>query len=63
MVLRRADRVRADRGVVATMCRPGDDPRIISHASGRATAGFEITDRRPRRDQGRPGEILLRGRT
>ena len=28
--------------VVATMCRPGDDPQTVAHTSGRATAGFEI---------------------
>jgi HIP---CoA ligase len=28
--------------VVATMCRPGDDPRTVAHTSGRATAGFEV---------------------
>jgi HIP---CoA ligase len=28
--------------VVATMCRPGDDPRIVASTSGRATAGFEV---------------------
>ncbi|HEY1347003.1 MAG TPA: FadD3 family acyl-CoA ligase [Streptosporangiaceae bacterium] len=40
--------------VVATMCRPGDDPRTVAHTSGRATAGFEV------RIAG-TGEILLRG--
>src|ERR1035438_9994992 len=28
--------------VVATMCRPGDDPQTVAHTSGRATAGFEL---------------------
>ncbi len=28
--------------VVATMCRPGDDPETVARTSGRATAGFEI---------------------
>jgi acyl-CoA synthetase (AMP-forming)/AMP-acid ligase II len=28
--------------VVATMCRPGDDPRTVAYTSGRATAGFEV---------------------
>jgi len=28
--------------VVATMCRPGDDPRTVARTSGRATAGFEV---------------------
>ncbi|KID29727.1 acyl-CoA synthetase (AMP-forming)/AMP-acid ligase II [Prauserella sp. Am3] len=40
--------------VVATMCRPGDDPRTVAHTSGRAAAGFEVrVDAR--------GEVLLRG--
>ena len=50
--------------VVATMCRPGDDPDTVAHSSGRATAGFEV--RVAGRDgralgPGEPGEILLRG--
>jgi acyl-CoA synthetase (AMP-forming)/AMP-acid ligase II len=40
--------------VVATMCRPGDDPRTVAHTSGRATAGFEV-------QIAGTGEILLRG--
>jgi HIP---CoA ligase len=28
--------------VVATMCRPGDDPQTIATTSGRAAAGFEV---------------------
>jgi acyl-CoA synthetase (AMP-forming)/AMP-acid ligase II len=40
--------------VVATMCRPGDDPQTVAHTSGRATAAFEV------RIAG-TGEILLRG--
>jgi len=40
--------------VVVTMCRPGDDPKVVATTSGRATAGFEI-----RIDS--TGEILLRG--
>src|SRR5215472_12347777 len=40
--------------VVATMCRPGDDPRTVARTSGRATAGFEIKI-------AGSGEILLRG--
>ncbi len=40
--------------VVVTMCRSGDDPRVVATTSGRATAGFEI------RIAG-TGEILLRG--
>jgi HIP---CoA ligase len=46
--------------VVVTMCRPGDDPKIVATTSGRAAAGFEIriagTD-----DPGITSEILLRG--
>jgi acyl-CoA synthetase (AMP-forming)/AMP-acid ligase II len=41
--------------VVATMCRPGDDPDTVAHTSGRATAGFEV------RIADGTGEILLRG--
>jgi acyl-CoA synthetase (AMP-forming)/AMP-acid ligase II len=41
--------------VVATMCRPGDDPETIAHTSGRAVAGMEV-----RIAEG-TGEILLRG--
>ncbi|PXY34005.1 FadD3 family acyl-CoA ligase [Prauserella flavalba] len=40
--------------VVATMCRPGDDPETVSRTSGRATAGFEVAI-------AGSGEILLRG--
>jgi HIP---CoA ligase len=43
--------------VVATMCRPGDDPQTVARTSGRAAAGFEIRVAGP----GGPGEILLRG--
>jgi HIP---CoA ligase len=41
--------------VVATMCRPGDDPKLVARTSGRATAGFEV------RIADGSGEILLRG--
>jgi HIP---CoA ligase len=41
--------------VVVTMCRPGDDPKIVATTSGRATAGFEV------RLDDETGEILLRG--
>jgi HIP---CoA ligase len=41
--------------VVATMCRPGDDPKLVARTSGRATAGFEV------RIAAGSGEILLRG--
>jgi acyl-CoA synthetase (AMP-forming)/AMP-acid ligase II len=40
--------------VVATMCRPGDAPEVISGTSGRAAAGFEVRI-------GPSEEILLRG--
>ncbi len=40
--------------VVATMCRPGDPPEVISGTSGRAAAGFEVRI-------GPAGEIVLRG--
>jgi HIP---CoA ligase len=50
--------------VVATMCRPGDDPEVISRTSGRATAGFDIrvvdADGKPL-GAGQDGEVLLRG--
>ena len=50
--------------VVATMCRPGDDPDTVARTSGRATAGFEVriagAGGRPP-GPGQPGEILLRG--
>ena len=40
--------------VVATMCRPGDPPEVVSATSGRPTAGFEVRI-------GHREEILLRG--
>ena len=40
--------------VVATMCRPGDDPATVAQTSGRAAAGFEVRI-------SSAGEILLRG--
>ena len=40
--------------VVATMCRPGDPPEVVSGTSGRAAAGFEVR-------VADSGEILLRG--
>jgi acyl-CoA synthetase (AMP-forming)/AMP-acid ligase II len=43
--------------VVATMGRPGDDPRLVARTCGRATADFEIKVAAP----GDAGEILLRG--
>ncbi len=51
--------------VVATMCRPGDDPETVARTSGRAAAGFEVRvagpDGQGRARPGEPGEILLRG--
>ena len=40
--------------VVATMCRPGDDPVTVAQTSGRAAAGFDVRI-------SPEGEILLRG--
>jgi len=40
--------------VVATMCRRGDPPEVVSATSGRPAAGFEVKI-------GRSDEILLRG--
>jgi len=45
--------------VVATMCRPGDDPVTVAATSGRAAAGFEVRVV-PAGPDG-TGEILLRG--
>ena len=50
--------------VVATMCRPGDDPRTVATTSGRAAAGFEVRIAGPDAEEakpGDPGEVLLRG--
>jgi HIP---CoA ligase len=50
--------------VVATMCRPGDDPETVATTSGRAAAGFEVRIAGPDGDDakpGDPGEVLLRG--
>jgi HIP---CoA ligase len=50
--------------VVATMCRPGDDPDTVAHTSGRAAAGFEVRVAGPdggALGPGEQGEILLRG--
>jgi acyl-CoA synthetase (AMP-forming)/AMP-acid ligase II len=58
--------------VVATMCRPGDDPETVARTSGRATADFEIRVASPAEQSpaeqspgelgpGEQGEILLRG--
>ena len=40
--------------VVATMCRPGDDPETVARTCGRAAAGFELRI-------GETDEVLLRG--
>jgi acyl-CoA synthetase (AMP-forming)/AMP-acid ligase II len=47
--------------VVATMCRPGDDPQTVAHTSGRATAGFEVRIAAPDGRIAETGEILLKG--
>ena len=57
--------------VVATMCRPGDDPQTVAHTSGRSTAGFEVriavpggraaVSDGPQATPEETGEILLRG--
>jgi HIP---CoA ligase len=39
---------------VVTMCRPGDDPRVVATTSGRAATGFEVRT-------SDAGEILVRG--
>ncbi len=44
---------------VVTMCRPGDDPKIVATTSGRAAAGFELAIASP--DDAGAGEILARG--
>jgi acyl-CoA synthetase (AMP-forming)/AMP-acid ligase II len=44
--------------VVAAMCEPGDDPRVVARTCGRAAAGFEV---RVVEGNGEAGEILLRG--
>jgi len=50
--------------VVATMCRPGDDPQTVATTSGRAAADFEVRIAGPDGAAAKPGdtgEILLRG--
>ena len=44
---------------VVTMCKPGDDPRIVATTSGSAAAGFELRIASP--DDTGAGEILARG--
>ena len=41
--------------VVATMCRPGDDPETVARTSGRAAAGFEVRVAGPDGQAGRAG--------
>jgi acyl-CoA synthetase (AMP-forming)/AMP-acid ligase II len=50
--------------VVATMCRPGDDPQTVATTSGRAAADFDVRIAGPNGNEakpGDPGEVLLRG--
>jgi HIP---CoA ligase len=50
--------------VVATMCRPGDDPETVARTCGRAAAGFSVRVAGPDggdADAGETGEVLLRG--
>ncbi|MGH3519311.1 MAG: FadD3 family acyl-CoA ligase [Haloechinothrix sp.] len=50
--------------VVATMCRPEDEPDTVANTSGRAAAGFEVRIAGPDGNPlppGEPGEVLLRG--
>ena len=50
--------------VVATLCRPGDDVRVVAHTSGRPAPGMEvrIADRSGRPlPVGATGEVYLRG--
>jgi acyl-CoA synthetase (AMP-forming)/AMP-acid ligase II len=45
--------------VVATMCRPDDDPVTVAHSCGRAVAGMQL--RIDSGDGSDTGEVLLRG--
>jgi HIP---CoA ligase len=47
--------------VVATMCRPGDDPLTVATTSGRATAGFEIMIAAASGSQGEHGDAGEQG--
>ncbi|GAA2355052.1 FadD3 family acyl-CoA ligase [Saccharopolyspora halophila] len=50
--------------VVATMCRPGDEPETVAHTAGRAAADFELAviDGESRSlPAGEAGEVVLRG--
>jgi HIP---CoA ligase len=54
--------------VVATMCRPGDDPETVARTCGRPAAGFSVRvagpdggDADADADAGETGEVLLRG--
>ena len=49
---------------LATMCRVGDPPEVVSNTSGRAIPGVEVKTIRPDglpTGTGEPGEILVRG--
>lgn len=49
---------------LATMCRVGDAPEVVSNTSGRPIPGVEVKTVRPdgsSTDKGEPGEILVRG--
>ena len=48
--------------VVATMCRPGDDPQTVAHTSGRATASFERVRPHGRQPDPRPGQLVAEHR-
>ncbi|MCI3272336.1 FadD3 family acyl-CoA ligase [Streptomyces cylindrosporus] len=43
---------------IVTMCRRGDDPKVIAATSGRAIPGTEVRVAAP---AGQPGEVLVRG--
>ncbi|MEU6143209.1 FadD3 family acyl-CoA ligase [Streptomyces sp. NPDC047081] len=43
---------------IVTMCRRGDDPKVIASTSGRAIPGTEVRVAAP---AGQPGEVLVRG--
>jgi len=47
--------------VVATMCRPGDDPPTVARTCGRAAAGFSVRVAGADGAPGATGEVLLRG--
>jgi HIP---CoA ligase len=47
--------------VVATMCRPGDEPQTVARTCGRAAAGFSVRVAGADDAPGATGEVLLRG--